>query len=129
MYNYNALTNEIVLDRSKTKRTGALLISNGCDLLLSEYWILKENNIPFKCINRGLYREKKGYTNYTKEEYEEFIKKIEIMPEQTKKINPEFLKSYYEEVVLKMNYSQEIVEIIKRELSKYVELDIKKNTK
>lgn len=59
LYRYNSLTNEVVLDRTKSKRVGGILLSNGCDILLNEYINFKQNNIRFKCINKGLYRQKK----------------------------------------------------------------------
>lgn len=58
LYRYNSQTNEVVLDRTKTRVVGALLLSNGCDLLLGEYINLKQRGIRFKCINKGLYRQK-----------------------------------------------------------------------
>ena len=30
LYRYNSLTNEVVLDRTKTKMRGAILLSDGC---------------------------------------------------------------------------------------------------
>lgn len=58
LYRYNSQTNEVVLDRTKTRVVGALLLSNGCDLLLGEHINLKQRGIRFKCINKGLYRQK-----------------------------------------------------------------------
>ena len=52
LYRYNSLTNEVVLDRTKTKMRGAILLSDGCDLLLEEYLHLKSLEVKFKCINK-----------------------------------------------------------------------------
>ena len=38
------------------KSKGAVILSNGCGVLIDKYLYLKENDIPFKCINKGLYR-------------------------------------------------------------------------
>ena len=73
MYNYtNSQTNEIVLDRTTTKIKGVLLISNGIDLLFGEYIHLRNKNLDFKCLNKGLYREKNNQEAYTEEEYKNF---------------------------------------------------------
>ncbi len=122
-YNYKTLTNEIVLDRTKTRITGALLISNGCDLLFDEFLFLKMNNISFKCINRGLYREQNGMDIYTEEEYNAFIQKLRSLINNIGRINVGLLKDYYYEVVLNMNYSEEVIKIIKDEFSHFVDLN------
>lgn len=125
MYNYkNSTTNEIVLSRSKVNIKGILLISNGCDLLLVEYLFLKININTFKCINKGLYRKRIGLSSYTEEEYREFIEKINKIDLYVQKgiIDGELLKNYYEEVVIPMQYDEEIMFIINETFSKYIEI-------
>ena len=73
LYRYNSLTNEVVLDRTKTKMRGAILLSDGCDLLLEEYLQLMSLEVKFKCINKGLYRQKSNISPYTDEEYNNFL--------------------------------------------------------
>lgn len=118
------LTNEVVVDRTKANVKGALLVSDGCDLLIDEYLNLKYYNVPFKCINKGLYREKNGITCYTDKEFNKFVdllKWLEIIIEQGK-LSPYALKEYYMEVVLPMHYSEEILDMIRTTFSKYVKL-------
>lgn len=127
MYNYKmSTTNEIILDRSKVNIKGILLISNGCDLLLVEYLFLKININTFKCINKGIYREKRGLPAYTKEEYEVFIEKLEKIQEYYEKglIDEKILKSYYEEVVIPMQYNSEVLELINDTFSQYMEIPL-----
>ncbi len=121
-----SLTNEVVLDRTTTKITGALLLSNGCDLLLDEYLTFRHNNISFKCLNKGLYREKKGLSAYTKEEYDEFIRLLDNLGEYISQNNlsSSFLLNYYNDVVLPMKYSDEINSIIRRKLSEYIDVPV-----
>ena len=129
MYSYEkSQTNEIVLDRTKTINNGILLISNGCDLLIREYIFLKEHNLEFKCINKGLYRRKNNQTEYTEKEYNDFLKeldKIDYMIIQNM-ISIDFLKNYYNDVVLNMNYSSEVLNIINNRFSKYIDLNTQK---
>ncbi len=123
MFNNNTLTNEVVLDRSKTRITGALLISNGCDLLINEYLQLKRNNIPFKCINKGIYKQKNNLPSYTQEEYMNFIDnlgKIENLI-NSNYINASDLSNYYNEVVVNMNYQDIILDTIKEKFSIYID--------
>ena len=126
MYSYKkSQTNEIVFDRTNIKIKGVLLISNGCDILFGEYLRLKQNNQPFKCINKGLYREKNGQKPYTIEEYNEFIKKLNDL-EKLIEENKEFidlLSLYYNEVVLNMGYSKEILDLINDKFSKYIDIN------
>ena len=43
LYDYgSSLCNEVVLDRTKTSYRGAVLLSNGCDILFDEYLLLKK---------------------------------------------------------------------------------------
>lgn len=122
----NSLTNEVVLDRTATKVTGALLISNGCDLLIEEYLFFKNNNINFKCINKGLYKEKNNLTPYNEQEYAKFIQKLTVLEQRinSNNLDSEILLSYYEDVILQMNYNQEIVDMIKEIFSKYIDISI-----
>lgn len=113
LFNYrNLLTNEVILDRTTTKVTGALLISKGCDLLIEEYLYLRKNNVNFKCLNIGLYKEKFGYPSYNEKEYAEFLKKNSSLPNY----DIEVLLEYFNDVVIPMNYSSEITNIIKKTL-------------
>lgn len=122
----NLLTNEIVLDRTTTKVDGAVLISNGCDLVLREYLFLKSNGINFKCLNKGLYRRKVGLSDYTDKEFNEFILSLPTMKEYLDfyDISYDILIDYYYEVVLPMRYSDEILQIIQNELLKYVDISM-----
>lgn len=126
MYEYKkSQTNEIVLDRNNTFIKGILLIGNGCDLLMGEYIKLKENNQEFKCINKGLYRLKNNQSEYNEEEYKEFIERLdglELLIVQGV-ITKDILENYYNEVVLNMNYSEEILNIINERFSRYIEIN------
>lgn len=127
LFNYSqSLTNEIVLDRTTTKITGALLLSNGCDLLFNEYLFFRNNNINFKCLNKGLYREKRGLQPYTKEEFDEFIYLLDNIEEYMRQQNldPSFLLDYYNDVVLPMKYDDEINEMIRSKFSKYIDIPL-----
>lgn len=120
--------NEVVLDRTKTNTYGALLLGNGCDLLLGKYQFLKQNNIPFKCLNKGLYREKNNLEQYTQKEYQEFINQITNIEVQLKKWPLEWIEGYYKEVVLPMQYKQEILDIIDKVFAQYIDIStIKEN--
>lgn len=121
----NSQTNEVILDRGHIKVDGILLISNGCDLLIGEYLFLTNSNQSFKCINKGLYREKHGQMPYSQEEYQEFNRKLNQLDNYIEKgiIPKEILKLYYEDVVIPMNYDEKIVKIITSRFSKYITLD------
>jgi len=118
----NSLTCEIVLDRTTTNVTGALLLSDGCDLLLNEYIFLKQNNMKFKCLNKGLYREQNGLTPYTEKELSNFLQSIKHLNELiiSGKLESSILLDYYNEVVIPMGYSKEIEDMIRENFSKYV---------
>ena len=119
LYDYtDALTNEIVLDRTKSKVTGALLISDGCDLLLEEYRTLKESNIRFKCINKGLYRRKKHLKEYSEEEYSKLVTSLNQLL-LNGYYDVDFLKEYYDEVVIPMCYSESVKNIIQSAFEEY----------
>lgn len=124
----NCLTNETVLDREQSKCSGAVLLSNGCDLLISEYIHLKRNKINFKCINKGLYRKQHNLKPYTQKEYEEFLYKLDKLSSfiNMYELTNNDLLSYYNEIVIPMQYDDEIMSIIDNYFSKYI--DIKKRT-
>lgn len=124
----NCLTNETVLDRDNSKCSGAVLISNGCDLLIYEYIHLKKNNIKFKCINKGLYREQHNLKPYTVKEYEDFLYKLDKLPSLINmyELTNEDLLAYYNEVIIPMKYNEEIMTILDNYFSKYI--DTKKRT-
>lgn len=113
-----SLTNEVVLDRTNTKISGALLISNGCDLLINEYLNFKKNNIKFKCINKGLYKKKYGMDEYSEKEYNEFLNSISRLYNDIDNYiyTNEELLGYYNEVVVPMKYNSEITNMIKQSL-------------
>ena len=123
MFNNNTLTNEVVLDRTKTRINGALLISNGCDLLIDEYLQLKRNNVPFKCINKGLYKEKHNLPSFTQKEYINFMDKLSKIEDliNSNYITASDLSNYYNEVVVNMNYQDIILDTIKETFSFYVD--------
>jgi len=116
------LTNEIVLDRTKSRVVGGLLFSDGCDLLLDEYLHFKEYNIRFKCLNKGIYREKCGLSAYTEEEFVNFLEALQKLDVYMSygRISPNSLLGYYNEVVKPMKYSEEIESMIREVFSKYV---------
>ena len=115
----NPLTNEIVLLRGKTISNKALLMADETDLLLDEFVTLRNNNIEFKCINKGLYKEQKDEDRYDK------TKLIELKNELSKigYYDEKVLEDYYKNVVLKMNYSDDILEIINDGFSKYIDIE------
>jgi len=120
----NSLTNEIVLDRTTTNVTGALLLSNGCDLLINEYLFLKQNNMKFKCLNKGLYREQNGLSQYTDKELNIFLQNMKKLDEMviSGSLDYSLLLDYYNEVVIPMDYCKEILDMIRNTFSKYVML-------
>ncbi len=112
--------NEIVLLRSKTVSNNALLVADETDLLLDEFMVLRHNNIDFKCINRGLYKEQKGEERFDKSKLLELDERLAIIGRYDKRI----LEDYYKSVVLRMNYSNDILEKINNSFSKYIDLDV-----
>ena len=122
----NPLTNEIVLLRSKTISNKALLMADETDLLLDEFVTLRKNNIEFKCINKGLYKEQKDEDRYDKTKLSELKNELSKIGYYDEKV----LEDYYKNVVLKMNYSDDILEIINDSFSKYIDIEnIMKNPK
>lgn len=121
LYRYNSLTNEIILDRTKTKVHGAILLSNGCDLLLEEYLHLKNLGIKFKCINKGLYRQKNNIPPYTEKEYNNFLTSLDNLDDIINKYNiPEdILSNFYQEVIIPMKYDERVMNDINKKLSFY----------
>ena len=115
-------TNEVVLDRTKTRAVGALLLSNGCDLLLGEYINLKRMGIRFKCINKGLYRQKNNIPPYNEEEYNKFLIDLDSLDEVISRYNisDDILREYYYEVVLPMKYDNNVMKVINKRFSLYL---------
>ena len=122
LYRYESLTNEVVLDRTKTRAVGALLLSNGCDMLLGEYINLKQMGIRFKCINKGLYRQKNNISPYNEEEYNKFLINLDSLDEMISKYNisDNLLREYYYEVVLPMKYDSNVMKVINKKFSLYL---------
>lgn len=117
----SSLTNEVVLKRKTSNYEGALLIGDGCDFLLGRYQYLKENNIPFKCINKGLYREKLGLPNYTEKEWDVFRNSLENF--DWSEYPNEILEGYYREVVLPMKYEKNIQTYLDMHFGTYIDID------
>ena len=125
MFLYDGLlTCEIVTDRAKTKMLGALLVGSGCDLVIWQYMFLKENGVRFKCINKGIYRELNGFSNYTEAEFEAFKCTLQELERDIAggKISLSLLQAYYEEVVLPMQYDKTILFMIRSVFAKYIDL-------
>ena len=100
---------------------GALLISNGCDLLLDEYFNLKKSGIRFKCINIGLYRKKAGLPEYSEKDYQSFLRSLKDLFSRGL-LSADFLKDYYNEVVIPMNYNDEIKKKIEDTFKMYLDM-------
>lgn len=122
LYRYNSQTNEVVLDRTKTRVVGALLLSNGCDMLLGEYINLKRMGIRFRCINKGLYRQKNNILPYNEEEYNNFLIALDSLDEMISRYNisDDLLREYYYEVVLPMKYDDNVMKLINKKFSLYL---------
>lgn len=121
LYRYNSLTNEVILDRTKTKMRGAILLSDGCDLLLGEYLQLKSLGVKFKCINKGLYRQKSNIPPYTDEEYNNFLISLDNLDDVIRRYNVSYedLFDFYQEVVIPMKYDERVMNDINKKLSFY----------
>lgn len=121
LYRYNSLTNEVVLDRTKTKMRGAILLSDGCDLLLGEYLQLKSLGVKFKYINKGLYRQKSNIPPYTEEEYNNFLISLDNLDDIIRRYNVSYedLFDFYQEVVIPMKYDERVMNDINKKLSFY----------
>lgn len=125
LYDYNSsLCNEVVLDRTKTSYSGAVLLSNGCDILFNEYLLLKENNIPFKCINKALYRLKKEMLPYSNTDYEEYLSSLKRLETRILAglIPLDKLNAYYNEVIIPMQYDDIVVNDFKKVIAKYTKI-------
>ena len=121
LYRYNSQTNEVVLDRTKTKMRGAILLSDGCDLLLGEYLRLKSLGVKFKCINKGLYRQKNNIPPYTEEEYNNFLISLDSLDDVIERYNVSYedLFGFYQEVVIPMKYDEKVMNHINKKFSFY----------
>lgn len=121
LYRYNSLTNEVILDRTKTKMRGAILLSDGCDLLLEEYLKLKSLEVKFKCINKELYRQKSNIPPYTDEEYNNFLISLDNLDDVIRRYNVSYedLFDFYQEVVIPMKYDERVMNDINKKLSFY----------
>ena len=106
----------------KTRTLGALLLSDGCDLLLNEYISLKQLGVKFKCINKGLYRQKANILPYNEEEYNNFLLSLEHLDDiiTQYRISNEILSNYYYEVVIPMKYDERVMTAINKKISKYI---------
>ena len=135
LYKYtNSLTNEIVLDRDKTSLKGCLLVANETKILFSEFYSLLQNNMKFKCINIGIYKEKRGINRYDVNDLKIFKSELIQTINYWKNILDYdsfvlFLENYYRQVVIPMNYSDEILMIINEEFLKYINTNIIYETK
>lgn len=117
--------NEVILDKEKTKYTGMVLLSDGCDCLIGEYLSAVQARssmgLEFKCLNKELYREPEIIMPERLEELGNSIDlSIEFCQnyygvEQTKEI----LEGYVQEVVLPMHYSGEVVELYQSKVESY----------
>ena len=117
--------NEVILDKEKTKYTGIILLSDGCDCLIDEYLnavqARSSMGLEFKCLNKELYREPEIIMPERLEELGNSIDlSIEFCQncygvEQTKEI----LEGYVQEVVLPMHYSGEVVELYQSKVESY----------
>lgn len=117
--------NEVILDKEKTKYTGIILLSDGCDCLIDEYLnavqAKSSMGLEFKCLNKELYREPEIIMPERLEELGNSIDlSIEFCQncygvEQTKEI----LEGYVQEVVLPMHYSGEVVELYQSKVESY----------
>ncbi len=115
--------NEVVLDRTQTKYLGAILLSNGCDLLISEYLELKKNHIPFKCVNIQLYRNKLGMNYIEDSDYQEYLQSLSNLENELANgfVTVEQLTEYYNEVVLPMQYDEVVKNDFMQLMKKYTD--------
>lgn len=117
--------NEVILDKEKTKYTGIILLSDGCDCLIDEYLSAVQARssmgLEFKCLNKELYREPEIIMP---ERLEKLSNSIDLSidfcqnyygVEQTKEI----LEGYVQEVVLPMHYSGQVVELYQSKVESY----------
>ena len=118
----SSLTNEIVLLRNKTISNKALLVADETDLLIDEFMVLKSNGVEFKCINRGLYKEQRDEERYDKSKLQDLEQRLSMIGRYDRRA----LEDYYKSVVLKMKYSDDILEKINNSFSKYIDINIGK---
>lgn len=100
---------------------GAILLSDGCDLLLEEYLQLMSLEVKFKCINKGLYRQKSNISPYTDEEYNNFLISLDNLDDVIRRYNVSYedLFDFYQEVVIPMKYDERVMNDINKKLSFY----------
>ena len=82
---------------------------------------MKEQDIPFKCINKGLYKIKKGLEEYTDDDYEKFTKDLEKLDQKLSNgyVTTKQLNDYYEEVVIPMKYDDRVKTGFQELVTKY----------
>ncbi len=100
------------------KPTGILVIGNGCDFLLEDYFRILELkyqlNLDIKVINKGLYRKIKNLPEYTLKEYEEFLNNMKNYENCSFLLNNNYedikcyFNSYIKNIVLPMKYDKKI---------------------
>lgn len=115
---------EVVLDKKKTKYTGILLLSDGYDVLMNEYLAAiqarRSMGLQMKCLNKALYRQGPPL----KENLDQLSERIQDALDLYE-YNYGFdftraaLEGYIQDVVLPMNYSEEIVNLYQSKLSSY----------
>ena len=82
---------------------------------------MKEQDIPFKCINKGLYKIQKGLEEYTDDDYEKFTKDLEKLDQKLSNgyVTTKQLNDYYEEVVIPMKYDDRVKTGFQELVTKY----------
>ena len=123
-YDNRKVYNEVVLDKTRARPRGILMVTNGCDLVIEEYLaavkMRERYNCKIKIANKSTYRKKAGLTPYTARE-------LSLLEHQTAAlINPankiyHFLSSeeisdlvddYIEEVVMVAGYEETVKDMI-----------------
>ena len=86
--------------------------------------LLKENNIPFKCINKALYRLKKEMLPYSNTDYEEYLSSLKRLEARILAglISLDKLNAYYNEVIIPMQYDDIVVNDFKKVIAKYTKI-------
>lgn len=117
--------NEVILDKEKTKYTGMILLSDGCDSLIDEYLIAIQARdsmgLEFKCLNKELYREPEIIMP---EKLEELSSSIDLSIEFCQnnygvERTCNILKNYMHDVVEPMKYSSEVVQLYQNKVTAY----------